>query len=77
MSLSPSSAKSLTYGQKQKRDRIMVHGGDMVELVVTGANFDEAAAAAPADAAARGALAPWKYLRVRGEEQDEAKLAGV
>lgn len=31
---------------KQKRDRIMVHGGDQVELVVTGANFDEANAAA-------------------------------
>ena len=40
---------------KQKRDRIMVHGGDMVELVVTGANFDEAAAAAHVDADARGA----------------------
>src|SRR5699024_3717787 len=25
---------------KQKRDRIMVHGGDMVELVVTGNTFD-------------------------------------
>lgn len=40
---------------KQKRDRILVHGGDMIELVVTGANFDEAAAAARADAEARGA----------------------
>ena len=30
---------------KQKRD-IKVHGGNMVELVVTGANFDEASAAA-------------------------------
>lgn len=40
---------------KQKRDRILVHGGDMIELVVTGANFDEAAAAACADAEARGA----------------------
>ncbi|HLR48569.1 MAG TPA: threonine ammonia-lyase IlvA [Corynebacterium sp.] len=40
---------------KQKRDRIMVHGGDMVEMVVTGANFDEAAAAAHADAESRGA----------------------
>ena len=29
----------------QKRDRILVHGGDQVELVVVGANFDEAAAA--------------------------------
>ncbi len=41
---------------KQKRDRILVHGGDFVELVVTGANFDEAAAAAHADAAERGAF---------------------
>lgn len=41
---------------KQKRDRILVHGGDQVELVVTGASFDEAAAAAHADAAARGAI---------------------
>lgn len=40
---------------KQKRDRIRVHGGDMVELVVTGDSFDEAAAAARADAAERGA----------------------
>ncbi|MEX3513838.1 MULTISPECIES: threonine ammonia-lyase IlvA [unclassified Corynebacterium] len=40
---------------KQKRDRIKVHGGDAVELVVVGANFDEAAAAARADAEARGA----------------------
>ena len=31
---------------QQKRDRIKVHGGNMVELVVTGANFDEASAAA-------------------------------
>ncbi|QRP98478.1 threonine ammonia-lyase IlvA [Corynebacterium sp. FDAARGOS 1242] len=41
---------------KQKRDRILVHGGDFVELVVTGANFDEAAAAAHADADERGAF---------------------
>ncbi|MCQ9342309.1 threonine ammonia-lyase IlvA [Corynebacterium kozikiae] len=40
---------------KQKRDRIMVHGGDLVELVVTGANFDEAAEAARAYAAETGA----------------------
>ena len=31
---------------QQKRDRLKVHGGNMVELVVTGANFDEASAAA-------------------------------
>lgn len=41
---------------KQKRDRILAHGGDNVELVVTGATFDDAAAAAHADAAARGAI---------------------
>lgn len=40
---------------KQKRDRIRVHGGEWVDLQVTGANFDEAAAASRADAAARGA----------------------
>lgn len=40
---------------KQKRDRIKVHGGQMVELMVTGANFDEASAAARADAAETGA----------------------
>ncbi|MGD7000912.1 threonine ammonia-lyase IlvA [Corynebacterium halotolerans] len=40
---------------KQKRDRIKVHGGDNVELMVIGANFDEAAAAARADAAESGA----------------------
>ena len=39
----------------QKRDRILVHGGDQVELVVVGANFDEAAVAAHADAAERDA----------------------
>ncbi len=41
---------------KQKRDRILVHGGDAVELVVTGANFDDAAAAAHRDAKERGAI---------------------
>lgn len=40
---------------KQKRDRIRVHGGDSIELVVTGNTFDEAAQAAREDAAARGA----------------------
>ncbi|WP_394281024.1 threonine ammonia-lyase IlvA [Corynebacterium sp.] len=40
---------------KQKRDRIQIHGGDMVELVVTGANFDEAAEAARRDAGERSA----------------------
>ena len=33
---------------KQKRDRIAVHGGDMVEVILTGATFDEASAAARA-----------------------------
>lgn len=40
---------------KQKRDRILVHGGDFVELVVTGNNFDAAQDAALADAAETGA----------------------
>ncbi|WJY68376.1 threonine ammonia-lyase IlvA [Corynebacterium auris] len=40
---------------KQKRDRIRVHGGDNIELVVTGNTFDEAAEAARDDAAERGA----------------------
>ncbi|GAA1474152.1 threonine ammonia-lyase IlvA [Corynebacterium felinum] len=40
---------------KQKRDRILIHGGEMVELVVTGANFDEANQAAHEYAEATGA----------------------
>ncbi|EEI16925.1 threonine ammonia-lyase IlvA [Corynebacterium lipophiloflavum] len=40
---------------KQKRDRILVHGGDAIELVVVGNNFDEAAEAARRDAIERGA----------------------
>ncbi|WKD59019.1 threonine ammonia-lyase IlvA [Corynebacterium caspium] len=44
-----------TQTPKQKRDRILVHGGNNVELVVTGTNFDEAAAAARAEAQAKGA----------------------
>lgn len=40
---------------KQKRDRIMIHGGDWVELVVTGANFDEANQAAHDHAEKTGA----------------------
>lgn len=40
---------------KQKRDRIMVHGGNKVELVVTGNTFDEASAAAHAYAEQTGA----------------------
>lgn len=40
---------------KQKRDRIKVHGGTAIELVVTGENFDAAAEAARAYAAETGA----------------------
>ncbi len=40
---------------KQKRDRILVHGGEAIELVVVGNTFDEAAEAARVDAAERGA----------------------
>ncbi|MFC8181133.1 MULTISPECIES: threonine ammonia-lyase IlvA [Nocardiaceae] len=40
---------------KQKRDRIRVHGGDFVELIVTGDTFDAAAAAAAEDVVRTGA----------------------
>ena len=40
---------------KQKRDRIMYHGGDAIELVVTGNSFDDAAAAAMQNAQDSGA----------------------
>lgn len=40
---------------KQKRDRILAHGRNRVELVVTGTNFDAAQAAARADAERTGA----------------------
>ncbi|MFW9175993.1 threonine ammonia-lyase IlvA [Corynebacterium amycolatum] len=40
---------------KQKRDRIAYHGRDAVEIVVVGDSFDEAAAAARADAQRTGA----------------------
>lgn len=40
---------------KQKRDRILAHGRNWVELVVTGTNFDAAQTAARADAERTGA----------------------
>ncbi|WP_430332995.1 threonine ammonia-lyase IlvA [Rhodococcus sp. ACT016] len=40
---------------KQKRDRIMVHGGEFVELIPTGETYDAAAAAAAADVERTGA----------------------
>ena len=40
---------------KQKRDRIRVHGGTFVELIVVGETFDDAAAAAAQDVARTGA----------------------
>ena len=40
---------------RQKRDRIAVLGGKMTEIVVGGDSYDDAAAAASADAAASGA----------------------
>ena len=40
---------------KQKRDRIRVHGGEFVELIVIGDTFDAAAAAAAEDVARTGA----------------------
>jgi threonine dehydratase len=40
---------------RQKRDRIAVLGGEMIEIVLGGDTYDEAAASAAADAAASGA----------------------
>jgi threonine dehydratase len=40
---------------RQKRDRIRVHGGDRVELILTGDTYDDAAAAAADDARTTGA----------------------
>ncbi len=44
-----------TNTPRQKRDRITAIGGDHVEVVVTGATYDEAAVAAAADAIRTGA----------------------
>lgn len=41
---------------RQKRDRVAALGGDMVEVIVTGEVYDDAAAAAAADAARTGAI---------------------
>jgi threonine dehydratase len=41
---------------RQKRERIAVHGGDRVQLILTGDTYDDAAAAALADADASGAV---------------------
>jgi threonine dehydratase len=41
---------------RQKRERIAVHGGDRVELILTGDTYDDAAAAALGDARATGAV---------------------
>ena len=50
---------------KQKRDRIRYHGGDLIELIVGGATYDLAAAAAVADVARTGAtlVPPYDDLR--------------
>ena len=41
---------------RQKRDRIAVHGGGQVELILTGDTYDDAAAAAAQDALSTGAV---------------------
>ncbi len=50
---------------KQKRDRIRYHGGDFIELIVGGATYDLAAAAALEDVARTGAtlVPPYDDLR--------------
>ena len=40
---------------KQKRDRIVYHGGDFIELIAVGSTYDQAAAAALEDVARTGA----------------------
>ena len=50
-----------TNTPKQKRDRILAHGRNSVELVVTGTNFDAAQTAARADAARTGATMVQAY----------------
>src|SRR5690606_38194035 len=44
-----------TTTPKQKRDRIRIHGGELVELIAVGETYDAAAAAAAADVARPGA----------------------
>ena len=50
---------------KQKRDRIRWHGGEFIELIVGGATYDEAAAAALEDVVRTGAtmVPPYNDLR--------------
>jgi threonine dehydratase len=50
---------------KQKRDRIRYHGGDFIELIVSGRTYDDAAAAALDDVARTGAtlVPPYDDLR--------------
>ncbi len=50
---------------RQKRDRIRSHGADWVELILAGATYDDAAAAAIADTESSGAtmVAPFDDLR--------------
>ena len=50
---------------RQKRERIRYHGGSWVELVLVGATYDDAAAAAAADVATTGAtlVPPFDDLR--------------
>jgi len=50
---------------KQKRDRIRYHGGDFIELIVSGRTYDDAAAAALEDVARTGAtlVPPYDDLR--------------
>nr|WP_066910977.1 threonine ammonia-lyase IlvA [Millisia brevis] len=50
---------------RQKRERIIFHGGGMVELITSGTTFDAAAAAAAADVARSGAtpVPPFDHVR--------------
>ncbi|WP_024793116.1 threonine ammonia-lyase IlvA [Tomitella biformata] len=64
---------------KQKRDRIMVHGGGFVELVVGGGSYDAAAAAAKEDTENTGAtmVPPFDDIRtVAGQGTVAAEILG-
>ncbi|HEX3956494.1 MAG TPA: threonine ammonia-lyase IlvA [Trebonia sp.] len=66
---------------RQKRDRIAVHGGDLVELILAGDTYDDAAQAAADDARSSGAVLvpPFDDLRTMAGQGTVAAeiLAGL
>jgi threonine dehydratase len=65
--------------QRQKRERILHHGGSWVRLIVGGATYDDAAEAAEADVARSGAtmVPPFDDLRtIAGQGTIAAEIVG-